>query len=472
MTAQPTANRAEAFEEVSLYAKRENIYQKEVRGRFQTLRAGTLFVLAAVFLAGPWWRWGDRQAIWLDLPVRRFHFFGLTFWPQDFILLSWLLITGAFGLFFFTNLAGRLWCGYACPQTVWTKFFMWAEWLAEGDRNRRILLDRAKWTAEKLLRKLAKHGLWLGLALAVAVTCVGYFTPIRELIVAAVRFDLGPAPSVAVMLLATALYLDAGWMREQICKYACPYARFQGAMFDSSTLTVFYDRSRGEPRGHRRHDAETAAPGLGDCVDCGLCFHVCPTGIDIRNGTQYECIGCAACIDACDEVMDKVGFDRGLVRYSTEDALAGGRTSLLRPRLLAYGAVFALMLGTVTYGLATRVPLELDVIRERGRLYRETSDGGIENVYRLVVLNMDQHTHSYELRASGIAELQVEGPALVEVAAGAIANVPIRLRTAASVAPPGSTPIRFSVRAVGDARLVADAESRFVAPSTEAEDAR
>lgn len=459
------ATRADEFEDVSLYAKRANIYQKEVTGRFQTLRAVTLFVLAAAFLAGPWWQWGERQAIWLDLPTRRFHAFSFTFWPQDFILLSWLLITGAFGLFFFTNLAGRLWCGYACPQTVWTKFFMWAEWLAEGDRNRRILLDRAAWTPGKLGRKLLKHSLWVAIALAVAATFVGYFTPIRALLTDAFRFELGSTPSIAIALFATALYADAGWMREQICKYACPYARFQGAMFDPSTLTVFYDRTRGEPRGHRRHDVDPAKAGLGDCVDCGLCVHVCPTGIDIRNGTQYECIGCAACIDACDDVMDKVGLAHGLVRYSTERALAGERTTLLRPRLLAYGAVFAVMLGALTYGLATRVPLELDVIRERGRLYRETSDGDIENVYRLVVLNMDQHPHAYEIGVSGITGLSFEGPTRVEVAAGEISNVPVRLAVPASAAPAGSTGIRFFIEAVGDARLATDAESRFVAPS-------
>jgi cytochrome c oxidase accessory protein FixG len=464
MTTQAQTSDKPQIEEISLYEKRENIYQKEVSGRFQNGRAVTLLLLAGVFLAGPWWRYGDRQAIWLDLPARRFHFFGITFWPQDFILLSWLLITAAFGLFFFTNLAGRLWCGYGCPQTVWTKFFMWIEWLTEGDRNQRILLDRAPWSVRKVGRKAAKHASWVALSLAVGVTFVGYFSPIRELLVSAARFDLGGTQAVAVGLLSAALYLDAGWMREQICKYACPYARFQGAMFDSSTLTIFYDRTRGEPRGHRRPSAAATKNGLGDCVDCGACVHVCPTGIDIRKGTQYECIGCAACIDACDEIMDKMGYARGLVRYATEKSLAGKPVRIFRPRLVAYGAVFLTMLSGLTYALANRVPLELDILRERNRLYRETSDGAIENLYRLRILNMDQKLHRYAIAASGIEALVYEGDPEVDVAPGEIRDVPVRLQAPARVLRDESTEIRFEIRTTDGSDLSVQEESRFLAP--------
>jgi cytochrome c oxidase accessory protein FixG len=465
MTTQTPQGAAARFEEISLYEKRANIYQKEVSGRFQNLRAVTLLLLAGVFFLGPWLRWGERQAIWLDLPARRFHFFGITFWPQDFILLSWLLITGAFGLFFFTNLAGRVWCGYGCPQTVWTKFFMWVEWLTEGDRNQRILLDRAQWSGRKVWRKTAKHALWIALSLAVGVTFVGYFSPIRELIASAVALDLGSTRMVAITVFSGALYVDAGWMREQICKFACPYARFQGVMFDASTLTIFYDRKRGEPRGHRRPSVADSSSGLGACVDCGACVHVCPTGIDIRQGTQYECIGCAACIDACDEIMDKMGYARGLVRYATEKGLAGGRARVFRPRLVAYGAVFLTMLSGLTYALANRVPLELDILRERNRLYRETSDGAIENVYRLRVLNMDQKVHRYAITASGIEALAYEGAAEVEVAPGEIRDVPVRLQAPARVVHGGATEIRFEVRTTDGSGWSVAEESRFLAPT-------
>ena len=464
MTTRSPGSSTAQFEEVSLYEKRANIYQKEVSGRFQNMRAATLFLLAGVFFAGPWWRYGERQAIWLDLPARRFHFFGITFWPQDFILLSWLLITAAFGLFFFTNLAGRVWCGYGCPQTVWTKFFMWLEWLTEGDRNQRIMLDRAPWSRRKLLRRSAKHALWIALSLSVGVTFVGYFSQIRELFASIAMLDLGRTQTVAIAIFSGALYVDAGWMREQICKYACPYARFQGAMFDASTLTIFYDGKRGEPRGHRRPSAGATKNGLGDCVDCGACVHVCPTGIDIRKGTQYECIGCAACIDACDEIMDKMGYARGLVRYATEKSLAGGRVRVLRPRLAAYGAVFLVMLSGLSYALANRVPLELDVLRERNRLYRETSEGAIENVYRLRILNMDQKVHRYAITASGIEALAYEGDPEVEVAPGEIRDVPVRLQAPARVLHGGSTEIRFEVRTTDGSELSVAEESRFLAP--------
>jgi cytochrome c oxidase accessory protein FixG len=367
-------------------------------------------------------------------------------------------------LFFFTNLAGRLWCGYGCPQTVWTKFFMWIEWLTEGDRNQRILLDRAPWSVRKVGRKAAKHASWVALSLAVGVTFVGYFSPIRELLVSAAKFDLSSTQAVALAFFSAALYLDAGWMREQICKYACPYARFQGAMFDSSTLTIFYDTMRGEPRGHRRPSAAAAKNGLGDCVDCGACVHVCPTGIDIRKGTQYECIGCAACIDACDEIMDKMGYARGLVRYATEKGLAGKPVRIFRPRLVAYGAVFLTMLSGLTYALANRVPLELDILRERNRLYRETSDGAIENIYSLRILNMDQKVHRYAITVSGIEALVFEGDSEVDVAPGEIRDVPVRLQAPAHVLHEASKEIRFEVRTTDGSELSVEEESRFLAP--------
>ena len=464
MTSRVTTPPDVEFEEIPLYEKRRDIYQKEISGVWQRMRTVALFVLAGIYLVAPWLQWGERQAVWWDLPARKFHFFGVTFWPQDFILLSWLLITGAFGLFFFTNLAGRLWCGYGCPQTVWTKFFMWIEWLTEGDRNDRIRLDRGPWTGDKVRRKGAKHLAWVFFSLVVGTTFVGYFTPIRPLVAGLLTFDATFAQVAAVVIFSLPLYLDAGFMREQICKYACPYARFQGAMFDDNTLTVFYDSRRGEPRGHRSTKTDPKQAGLGACIDCNLCVQVCPTGIDIRDGTQYECIGCAACIDACDQVMDKMSYPRGLVRYATEKTLIGEPYRLFRPRLFAYASVFLVMLVTLAYGLVTRVPLELDIIRERTRLFRETPQGDIENVYRIRVLNMDQQEHTYVIEVEGIAGMQLLGEPRVTVPAGEIADVPLRLQAPAEGLAAGATPITFVLTSTDEAGWRLAKESRFMAP--------
>ncbi len=448
---------------VALYAKREHIYQKEVDGRWQRLRAVALAVLAAVFFVQPWLTWNGRQALWFDLPARQFHVYGLTFWPQDFIFLSWLLIIAAFSLFFFTALAGRLWCGYACPQTVWTKVFMWVEWLTEGDRNARMRLDRAPWSARKLARKVAKHGLWLVIATVVSLTFVGYFSPIREL-VPRLAGALTGWETFFLAAFTAALYLDAGWMREQICTYACPYARFQGAMFDPNTLTIFYDRARGEPRGHRRRGADPRAAALGDCIDCGLCVRACPTGIDIRNGTQYECIGCAACIDACDSVMDDMGYAPGLIRYTTATALSTGRTRILRPRLVAYGVVLAAMIGTFAWTLAGRVPLRVDVLHDRARLYRLTTDGQIENTYTLKIMNLDQRARAFRISADAIPGLTLVAPDEVRVDPGAIGAVAVRVQVPPESLTAASQPVAFDVRAVDAPEVAVREESRFLAP--------
>lgn len=450
--------------EVPLYAKRETIYQREVQGPWQRLRAVLLFVLAGVFLLIPWVQWSGRQAVWFDLPARKFYLFGLTFWPQDFIFLSWLLIIAAFSLFFFTALAGRLWCGYACPQTVWTKFFMWIEWLTEGDRNQRMRLDRSAWSPDKLVRKMAKHGSWLVLAFVVGISFVGYFVPIRDLLPRLAASELSGIENVAVLFFSLALYADAGFMREQICKYACPYARFQGAMFDTATLTIFYDRARGEPRGHRGRHADPGVLGLGDCIDCKLCVHVCPTGIDIRNGTQYECIGCAACIDACDNVMEEVGYAKGLVRYASEDSLAGHGARLWRPRLVAYGAMLTLMIGAFAVALSQRVPLAVDVIRDRARLFREIADGTIENVYTLKIMNKDQRPHVYRIRAGGDGSFVLQGAADVTVASGELRDVPVRLQAAPQSLAAASVPVYFAIESADDPRVRVREETRFLGP--------
>lgn len=450
--------------EVSLYAARPDIYQKEVQGPWQNRRAVLLFALAGFYVGLPWLTWEGRQAVWWDVPGRKFYLFELTFWPQDFIYLSGLLILGALSLFFFTNLAGRLWCGYGCPQTVWTKFFMWMEWLTEGDRNQRIKLDREPWSRRKVLRKTAKHASWLAFSAMVGVTFVGYFIPIRELLPRIAVGNVTGSETVFLALASLLLYADAGFMREQICKYACPYARFQGAMFDRNTLTIFYDKARGEPRGPRRRSVDPKEAGLGSCVDCNLCVHVCPTGIDIRNGTQYECIGCAACIDACDQVMDEMGYPKGLVRYSSENLLAGKPERVLRPRVLGYGAMLMLVASTWAWGLAHRIPLDVDVIRDRARLFREVGHDQIENVYTLKIMNKAQHAATYSVAADSAFELL--GPARITVEPGQLKDVPVQLRISRGKLDATSTPVTFTIASVEDAGVQVTEKGSFLAPAS------
>src|SRR5690554_6044357 len=383
----------QAAAQQEMYAKRRHIYVREIKGLFQRVRRLTNWVLMLAFFILPWLNWGDRPLIWFDLPGREFHIFTATFYPQEFILLSWLLIICAFGLFFITVFAGRVWCGYTCPQSVWTFLYIWVEHRLEGSRNRRIKLDREPMNFDKAWRKGAKHTIWLLIALATGITFVGYFTPIRDLVVELPTLQAHGWSYFWVGFFLVFTYLNAGWLREQVCIYMCPYARFQGVMFDRDTLIVSYDAARGEPRGSRKKTlghAQARAAGLGDCIDCDLCVQVCPTGIDIRDGLQYECITCAACIDACDSVMDQMNYPKGLVRYTTEHNLSGQKTRILRPRLLGYGLVLLAMFVLMAVFLTSRIPAQLDVERERTQLYQLTREGRLSNVYVLTVRNLDR----------------------------------------------------------------------------------
>ncbi len=394
-----------------MYASRRHIYVREIKGFFQRLRRASNWVLMLAFFILPWVPWGDRPAIWFNLPGREFHIFSATFYPQEFMLLSWLLIICAFGLFFITVFAGRVWCGYTCPQSVWTFLFIWVEHRLEGSRNRRIKLDKQPMNADKLWRKGAKHLIWLAIALATGITFVGYFTPIQELVVELPTLEAHGWSYFWVGFFLVFTYLNAGWLREQVCIYMCPYARFQSVMFDRDTLIVSYDEARGEPRGARRKTlshAEARAAGHGDCIDCDLCVQVCPTGIDIRDGLQYECITCAACIDACDSVMDRMGYPRGLIRYTTENALEGKPTHILRPRLMGYLAALLVMIGLFVWAVGDRTPLSFDVERDRNRLFQTTADGSISNSYAITVRNMDAEAHVYRLEASGLPGLTLD----------------------------------------------------------------
>jgi cytochrome c oxidase accessory protein FixG len=450
--------------EVDLYQRREKIYTRKIEGYFQRLRLFTGWPLLLGYFILPWISWEGRQLVLFDLPERKFHIFGLTMWPQDFPLLAFLLIISAYALFAVTTFAGRIWCGYTCPQTVWTSIFMWIEQRTEGSRNQRIKLDRGPWNLNKLLRKGAKHGGWLLVAFATGLTFVGYFSPIRELVGDLATLSTGKWQYLWIGFFTVATYLNAGWMREQVCKYMCPYARFQSVMFDKDTLIVSYDAGRGEPRGSRKKSADYKELGLGSCIDCELCVQVCPTGIDIRDGLQYECIGCALCIDACNSVMDKMNYDRGLIRYTSENELEGGRTHWLRPRIIGYTLVLLVMVSVFSYNVISRVPLELNIIRDRNQLYVETGTGKIDNMYTVRLVNMDPEMHEFRLTIEGIEGAELIGEPLYTLEGGEVRSIHLRVRAEPSILTRPSTELNFRVVATDRPSLQAEAESRFMRP--------
>jgi cytochrome c oxidase accessory protein FixG len=459
------AGRTDEQVEQSLYAKREKIYPREVHGLFARLRTLGVVGLLGIYYLTPWLRWDGSQAILLDLPARKFHIFALTLWPQDFIYLAFLLIIAGLTLFFVTALAGRVWCGYACPQTVWTEAFLWIERKVEGDRMRQQKLDAMPMNARKFRIKATKQFLWLLFSVWTGFTFVGYFTPIIDLGERLLTFNLGPWETFWVLFYGFATYGNAGFMREQVCKYMCPYARFQSAMFDNDTLIVSYLPERGEPRGSRKRSTDYKAQGLGDCIDCTLCVQVCPTGIDIRDGLQYECIACSACIDACDDVMDKMGYPRGLIAYTTENAMRGGRSHILRPRVVVYALLLLTIMSIFAWSLSQRGTLGLDVIRDRNRLYRETDEGLIENVYILKIINMDDKGHAFKLHVEGIEDLELLIDARrIWVDAGEVLELPVRLRVEEDELHERSNKVTFKLVATDDSGLKTREEARFLGP--------
>ncbi|HSN41230.1 MAG TPA: cytochrome c oxidase accessory protein CcoG [Burkholderiales bacterium] len=453
--------------ETALYEVRKKIYARAVHGWFASWRVALVLLTQLVFYGMPWLVWNGRQAVLFDLGARKFYIFGWVFWPQDFIFLTALLVISALSLFLFTAVAGRLWCGYACPQTVYTEIFMWIERMVEGDRLQRMRLDKTSAGPRKIALKSLKHAIWIALALWTGLTFVGYFTPIKTLIDEVANLNLGPWEAFWILFYGFATYGNAGWMREQVCKYMCPYARFQGVMFDPDTLVITYDAYRGEPRGSRSRSADPKAAGLGDCVDCGICVQVCPTGIDIRQGLQYECIGCAACIDGCDQVMDKMGYARGLIRYSTENAIERRyaeskiMTHVFRPRVLVYGAVLLAVILALLTALYLRSPLKVDVIRDRAVLVREVEDGLIENVYRLQIMNTDERPHRYRIDVSGLEGLRVMARQPVEVPGATTQAVAVAVRIDPGSIKPGSHAIVFHVADSEDPAVKTDEKSRF-----------
>jgi cytochrome c oxidase accessory protein FixG len=448
-----------------LYQSKEKIYVRRIKGFYRNLRFfGGLFLFAAYF-GTLWLNWDGHQAVLFDLPRRQFHIFGITFWPQDFILLSWALIISAFLLFFITVFAGRVWCGYTCPQSVWTWIFLFIEEKTEGQRNARIKLDKQKLTGTKLARKILKHILWLLVAFVTAFTFIGYFVPARQLLPDLLQFTVSGWALFWIGFFTLATYGNAGWLREQVCIYMCPYARFQSVMFDPDTLIVSYDQKRGETRGSRKRGVESSDVGLGDCIDCDLCVQVCPTGIDIRDGLQYECIGCAACVDACNSVMDKMGYERGLVRYTTENSLEGKNTKIIRPRLIGYAAVLTIMITAFTIVLLSRVPIELDIIRDRGALHQMTPDGLIQNSYLLKVANMTDEDQRFTISVSGMEGLEFDSPQSIFVPASSSASLPTLLVLPPELNELPTNKIEFTILSDQNERLTTTEESRFFGPA-------
>jgi cytochrome c oxidase accessory protein FixG len=448
---------------LSLYEKPREIYPRArvgtSMGWFQRWRWALVWLTQVVFYGGPWLTWNGHQAVLFHLVERKFYLFGLVLWPQDVVYLTGILVISALSLFLFTAVGGRLWCGYACPQTVYTEIYLWIERVIEGDRSRRMALDRAPLSARKAVLKGTKHAAWIAVGLWTGFTFVAYFTPVRELADEVRQLSLGPWEWFWILFYGAATYGNAGWMREQICVYLCPYARFQSAMFDPDTLIVTYDGARGEPRGIGHKSRTRAADELGDCVDCGFCVQVCPTGIDIRNGLQYQCIGCAACIDACNHVMKKAGLPRGLIRYTTQNALAGHYVSrqvwahVLRPRVLLYSAVLLTACALLVVSIALRVPLKVDVIRDRGTFAREVEDEQVENVYRLQVMNTTERRQTYRIAADGVDGLTVASEARFELAPASSRSVVVRLRAPEHGLAAGPNRIGLQVESLDDAAI-------------------
>ena len=447
---------SESLEE-TLRDVRRKIYPRSVTGLFARWRIILVVLTQVLYYGLPWLQWNDRQAVLFDLGARKFYIFGMVLWPQDVIYLTLLLIISALALFLFTAVAGRLFCGYACPQTVYTEIFMWIERRVEGDRVARIRLDESPLSLRKIRIKATKHILWVAVAFWTGFTFIGYFAPIRSLGMDLIAFSLGPWQWFWLFFYSFATWGNAGFLREQVCKYMCPYARFQSVMVDNDTYVVTYDHKRGEPRGARSRKVDHKAAGLGDCVDCSICVQVCPTGIDIRKGLQYMCIGCGACIDACDQVMEKVDYPKGLIRYTSERGIEEGlndrqvRRRLFRPRILIYTALMVIIVAVFFGSLATRTTLRVDVIRDRGSLGREVAGGLIENVYRLQILNSSESALVLDIAAAGLPQMTVgvgrageESATGIEVPAAANYLLPVVVRTPYdSKIEPGSYPIEF-----------------------------
>ena len=465
----PIENITNAATGGSLFASAKAIHPRSSKGRYTNLRWLLVWITQIIFYGLPWLNWGERQAVLFDLASRKFYIFGLVLYPQDFIYLTGILVISALSLFLFTAVAGRLWCGYACPQTVYTEIFLWVEAKIEGDRSARLRLDKNPWNGEKIAKRGGKHVIWLLISLWTGLTFVGYFSPIRELLGNFMVWNLGNWETFWIFFYGFATYGNAGFMREQVCKYMCPYARFQSAMFDADTLIVTYDKERGEPRGARSKkmsDEQVAA--MGDCIDCKMCAQVCPTGIDIRDGLQYECIGCGVCVDACDEVMDKVGYPRGLIKYYTQNAMDNKWDvsqvweRVRRPRVLVYTTILLAIAAALVVSLTMRSSMRVDVIRDRGVMARMVDGGKIENVYTLRVMNTTEREQDYEVRVHGIPGALVASGSTFKVAPAQVTQQAVSVRIQHGSMEPGSHEIYFDVKEFVSGDTVSEKAAFFV----------
>ncbi len=458
---------------INLYESEEKVYIRKISGFYQSLRRYAGLPLMLGFLLLPWFTIDSRPAVLFDLPTRQFHILWVTFGPQDGMLLAGLLIISAFALFTVTAFLGRVWCGFTCPQTVWTLMFIWAEHFCEGDRNKRIKLDNSPWTFEKIYRKTGKYFLWFVISFITGLTFVGYFYPIRELISS--FFPSYDESGFLVFDSLTAIfwtlfftlmtYMNAGFLREQVCKYMCPYARFQSVMYDSDTLAVHYDAARGETRGPRKPTEDYRAEGKGDCIDCSWCVQVCPVDIDIREGLQYECINCGLCVDACNAVMDKMGYERGLIRFTSDDELSHGKTHYLRPRVFAYIAILLILCSVFVYTVANRQPVTLDVSRDRGAQMFRVRSGQIQNVYTAKIHNMDRQSHQYEITVESDLPFKIVKYRPVLLEKGEIFSVPLRVSIPEEALDVVTKEIIITIKSTENELITAQESATFIGPS-------
>lgn len=446
------------------YKSSEPIYVRKIKGFYQTLRRKINWIAMALFIFIPFIQYNGQQAVLLDVGNQQFRVFGITFFPHDFMILTWLFMASAFALFFVTVWLGRVWCGYTCPQTIWMMMFLWVEDKIEGNRNKRIKLDKSGMSINKFSKKLSKHAVWVLLSFLTATTFMSYFIPVTTLYSDLVSWEWSSVIAGWVFFFTLCTYGNAGFLREKMCIYMCPYARFQSAMFDKDTLLVAYDKERGENRGKRKRKDNPAALNLGDCVDCNLCVEVCPTGIDIRNGLQYECINCASCIDACDQTMDKFGYAKGLISYTSENKLAGKKVHPVRMKIVAYAVITALLFVAMGIWLHLRIPMEASIIRDRQSLYRVNFDGKVENSYILKLTNKSQQITDYELSIDGLKDIQISLPEKIEVAAGSWVQIPITITKDPYDLNKTITHFNFEIRAKTDDAATLRRESMFYRP--------
>ena len=459
---------------VNLYESADKIYTRRITGFFQSLRRYTVWPLLLGFFLLPWFVIDGRPAMLFDLPARQFHILWLNFGPQDGFYLAWLLIISAFALFSVTALLGRVWCGFTCPQTVWTLMFIWVEHLCEGDRNQRIKLDKQEWSFNKVFRKTSKHSLWVVIAFVTGATFVGYFYPIRDLLSdflprlgegGFVYLDVSPQIAFWTLFFTVITYMNAGWLREQVCIYMCPYARFQSVMYDEDTVAVHYDAARGEPRGARKTTEDDQAAGKGDCVDCSWCVQVCPVDIDIRDGLQYSCINCGLCVDACNSVMDKMDYPKGLIRFTSEDELKTGKTQFFRPRAIGYFAALIIMIVVFVVSVSDRQPLKMNTSRDRSAKPYQIKAGEIQNVYTINVNNLDSEDHLFVVEIESEYPLTIKGKTVFLIDSGEVFNIPLRVGVLEDVFPVRKVDFTITISAKEKPELNAAQETTFFGPS-------